>query len=264
MSARRRLLTSVLVLAAFGIAQADPKPKAAKKPAATKKPAAAATTKKPAVATTSKPKKRVRIRRAAPRSLSEAYRRMARIRVNLEFKEATLTQIAEYVGAVADFNVIVAPALQAKGLDEVGTVTFKLKQVTLKQVVTLTAQMTGTSIKLENGILQFTTKKDARGKPVLRIYSIAVLTAPIRNFPGPDLNLRPAGSEWEREEITEVENSFSDPERVAEMVRELVEPASWEDEKVSIATLNNKLVVRTYKNVHRKIAALLAKLRASR
>ncbi len=267
MSARQIVLSAALVLAGLGVAHADgdskPKPTVAAKQNA--KPAVTAKAKKKTGKVKSpRAKARRKLRQPAPRSLAEAARRLDRIRVDVEFHEASFQRVVEHIGGVATFNVIIAPALQADGLEGVSPITLKLKQVTLKQVTELVAKITGTSLKLRNRILQFTTKKDARGKPVLRIYSVAVLTAPIRNFPGPDLNLRPSGSEFEPEESTLVENSFEDPERIVEMIRELVAEDTWEDDDVSIAVMNGKLIVRQYRGVHRKIARLLAVLRSAR
>jgi len=99
---------------------------------------------------------------------------------------------------------------------------------------------------------------------VLRIYSIGELTAAIRNFPGPDLNLRPSGAEFEEEEETEVENPWADPDKVIEMIKEFVASDTWEDEGVSVWADSRKLVVRQYPEVQRKISRFLALLRASR
>ena len=116
----------------------------------------------------------------------------------------------------------------------------------------------------EGGILRFTTPEAARGKPVLRIYGIGELTFVLRNFPGPDMNLRPSGAEFEQEEQSDVANPFSDPERVIEMLREFIASESWEDEGVSIWADERKLIVRQYPQVQRKIARFLALLNASR
>ncbi len=230
----------------------------AKKSPATKSPAKTAQKKDPTKVV------RAARTRGAPRSLAEARRRLKSVRIDVEWKDTKFPRVVRYIGEMADFNVIVSPKLQAEALAGIDTITLKLRRVTLLQLTELVAKISGTSLKLQRGILQFTTKADARGKPTLRIYSIATLTAEIRNFPGPDLNLRPSGAEFEPEEETVVENSFSDPDRVADMIKEMVETESWEEDGVSISTNNNKLIVRQYPAVHRKIARFLAMLRAAR
>jgi hypothetical protein len=209
-------------------------------------------------------KKRAILARPAPRSLSEARRRLAAIRVNVDFQEMPFTDAVAFVGRLAGFNVIVGPELQRDGLDALPTLTFKLREANLRQVADLIVRFSGTKLAFEDGILSFTTPEAARGKPVLRIYSIGELTVVLRNFPGPDMNLRPSGAEFEQEEITEVENPYADPEKIVDMLKELVAADTWEDEAVSISADSQKLIVRQYPEVQRKIARFLVLLRASR
>jgi len=204
------------------------------------------------------------LKRPAPRSLSEAKRRLAAIKVDIDFREMAAADAIEYIGRLAGFNVILGPELQRDGVDALPTITLKLRKASLKTVADLVARFTGTKMALDGGILSFTTPEAARGKPVLRIYGIGELTFVLRNFPGPDMNLRPSGAEFEMEEQTDVENPFADPEKVVEMLKEFVEAKSWEDEGVSIWADERKLVVRQYPHVQRKIARFLALLNATR
>lgn len=202
-------------------------------------------------------------RAPAPTSLRAALHRMTRTRVNVDFKEMEFARVVEFIGVVAGFNVIVSPELQKEGV-EVAPITLKLRDVTVKGLAELVARLSKTTLHLRDGILEFTTEKAARGKPVLRIYSVAEITTPLRNFPGPDINLRPSGAEFEDEEETVVESPFGQSDSLAEMIQNLVEPESWEEDGVSIQAYTGKLVVRTYPKVHRKIALLLAQLRSAR
>lgn len=210
-------------------------------------------------------KKRAVLARPAPRSLREARRRLAGIRVDVDFKDLEIQEAVAFIGRIAGFNVIVAPELQRdNGLKGLPPITFKLRQASLATVADLIARFTGTELALADGILSFTTPEAARGKPVLHIYSIAELTVVLHNFPGPDMNLRPSGAEFEQEEISEVENPYADPEKVVDMIKEFVAADTWEDEAVSISADSQKLIVRQYPGVHRKIARFLAMLRAAR
>ena len=90
-----------------------------------------------------------------------------------------------------------------------------------------------TKLVLRDGILQFTTPEDARGKPVLRIHVLADLTMRIRNFPGPDIHLHPSGVEFEDEEESDVESAFDDPEEIVSWVRGVID-----DERVEVSLSN--------------------------
>jgi hypothetical protein len=190
--------------------------------------------------------------------------RLARVRVNVDFEELEFERVVRFISNVAGFDVIVGPELQAKGLADVAPVTLKLREVTLKRLAELVAQFTKTTLHFDKGILQFTTKEAARGKPVMRIYQIAEITQPLRNFPGPDINLRSSGTDFEDEPESEVESSFGSADSIVDMIQRMVEPESWEDDRTSIAAYTGKLVVKTYPDVHRKIARFLNELRANR
>lgn len=204
-------------------------------------------------------------RRAAPRSLDEAVRRLGAVRVSVDFEDAEFREVVAFIQQVTDFNVIVGPALQKEGLDDVPTVTLRLTDVSVKQLCELVAKATETKLLFNKSrILEFTTPEAARGRPVLRIYSVGEIVNPITNFPGPDLNLRPAGADFEPEEQTVSESPFGDADGVAELVQQLIDSDTWDDDDVSIAGSGNRLIVRQYPHVHRKIRRLLAQLRAAR
>jgi hypothetical protein len=252
---RARVLAAALLLLALPLTVfAGDGDKAAEKPASEKDKKAAAAQAAAAQL----------LKRPAPQDLDEALRRMGRIRVSVKFSEMPFRDVVEYVGRVAGFNVIIAPALQAKGVDGIKPITMTLSDVSLRQLTDLVTQFSGTKFKLEQGVLQFTTPEDACGKPVLRIYSIGDLTIPLRNFPGPDMNLRPSNSEFEDEPESEVPNAWSDPQKVVEMIQKMCSEETWTDKDVSISADENKLIVRQYPEVHREIVRLISLLRAAR
>lgn len=208
---------------------------------------------------------RQRSRRAAPRDLNEALRRLQATRVSVEFEEAELKEVVAFIQKVTDFNVIIGPALLKDGLDDVGRVTLSLDDVSTKQLCELVAKVTGTKLLFNKSkILEFTTPTAARGKPVLRIYSIGEIVAPITHFPGPDINLRPSGAEFEDEQQSVTESPFGDADGLAALIQDMIESETWEDDDVSISGNGTKLIVRQYPHVHRKIRRLLAQLRAAR
>ncbi|MCG3133492.1 MAG: hypothetical protein HMLKMBBP_00666 [Planctomycetes bacterium] len=199
---------------------------------------------------------------AAPKDVDEALRRLARVKASCDFKDVSLAEVAEFVGKVSRQNVIVSPLLAAKGDGATPKVTFRLTAVTMRQVAEVAAKMTGTRLAVRDGVLQFTTPEDARGEPVLRIYDLGDLTHRLRNVPGPDIRLHLASAEWKDEEESDVENAFSDAEKVVETLKKMTGDGTWDDEKVDIRTFGERrIVVRQYPEVHKEIVRLLAMLR---
>lgn len=199
-----------------------------------------------------------------PRTLDEALRRLDRITVDTDFRDTTLRDAAAFVGRAGRMNAILAPALAASGADALPRIDLKLTRVRLRQVAELLAKTTGTRLVVRDGILQFTTPEDARGKPVLRIHPLGDLTMRIRNFPGPDIRLHLASAEFEDERESDAESAFDDPEEIVDALRRMTGEGTWDDDQVSISADGRRLVVRQYAEVHREIAAFLALLRAAK
>jgi hypothetical protein len=184
--------------------------------------------------------------------------------VDVAFEGVTLAEAAQFLGRVGRMNVLVSPLLRAPGDEALPRIDLRLRRVSLRQFAELCAKLTSTRLVLRDGILLFTTPADARGKPVLRIFALAELTMRLRNFPGPDLMLRPAGAEFEPEKESDVESAFDDPQAVVELLRRFTGEGTWEDEGVSIAADERRLIVRQYPEVLREIGRFLAVLRAAK
>lgn len=262
--------TLLLALSVPGWAGDGDKPAEPAKPAAPVKPAPPkqaakdakdAAEKKPATPAVSSP---VALVRPAPKDFDDAMRRLAKIKVNVNFNDIAFADAVEYFHRVAGFNVIVSPVLQNKGVEGIRPLTLTLTEVSLKQVAELVAQFTGTKLKFADGILEFTTPEDARGKPVLHIYLIGDVTMRLHNFPGPDLDLRPAKQEFTPEPESDVPNAWSDPQKIIDMIQKTVAEETWGDKDVSISADENKLIVKQYPEVQKQVARLIALLRAAR
>ena len=99
---------------------------------------------------------------------------------------------------------------------------------------------------------------------MLRLYAVSDITHPLRDFPAPDLLLRPAGAEHEEEPETESKSAFSSAEDVLTLVKDHCGEGTWEDGEASGGTMGETLVIRQYPEVHAEIARLLAALRSAR
>lgn len=270
----RRHVLAALVLSAVVAAspvRADDQPgdkpgaENAPKSAAKDKPAAKDADSKPEGKSPGKSEEKLALHRGpAPTTMRQAMARLDRIKVSVDFDELEFDRVVRFIANVAGFDVIIGAALQGPGADELSPITLKLRDVSLRRLAELVAQFSKTSLYFGKGILEFTTKEAARGKPVMRIYQISEITQPLRNFPGPDINLRASGVDFEDEKESDVESSFGDADSVKDLIQRMVEPETWEDDKTSIAAYSGKLVVKTYPEIHRKIARFLNALRANR
>lgn len=204
------------------------------------------------------------VRAPTPRTLDDALRTLARRRCDVDFAEAPMADVVTFLSRLSGLNVLVSAELRRESGGALPAVTLKLAGVSLRQVAEMVARTTGSELVVRDGVLQFTTPKDARGSPILRIFPIAELTMRIRNFPGPDIQLHTGDSKFVQEEETDEPGAFDDPATVADLVKRFTGKGTWEDEGVSIAADDRKIVVRQYPKVMKEISAFLALLRAAK
>jgi len=257
---RAAILWTILAAAPVAAAAAD---EGEAKAPAPKKAEEKAPEKKAEKAPEKKPEKPLAVR--APRSKGEALAMLGRIELpSVTFEETPLPQVVSWLSAATGVNMVLGPALLKEGDPDAIRVTLALRKVTALQVLELVSEGHGLGIGFRSGVLLVTTPKEARGKPFLRLYVVSDITAPLRDFPAPDLMLRPAGAEYEPEQESETKSAFSSAEDVLTLVKDHCGTGTWEDGDTSASTMGETLVVRQYAEVHAEIARLLAALRAAR
>jgi hypothetical protein len=147
------------------------------------------------------------------------------------------------------------------GVDPEGMeISLDVKDVAAADLLKLAFAGREVGFRIEGNVLIVTSKKDARGKPVLRIYGVAHLLIPIRDFPGQDMNVYPSHYERLEPPEPEVVQAYESSEQLAELVRTYTGEGTWEDEGVRITVFRNHLFVRTYPAVHAQIERLLDEL----
>jgi type II secretory pathway component GspD/PulD (secretin) len=183
-------------------------------------------------------------------------------KISVDFKKATVDQFIKFVRTATGINIVVNKArIERDGGDiDAIEITLTVKNVKVLDVLKLALQGHELGLKLKGNILYITSKKDALGKPVLRIYSVAHLLVPIRDFPARDMNVYPSDYEPPEAEEPEVVQTYESSEELAELVRNFTGKDTWENEGISIHVFRKHLFIRTYPSVHREVARFLAML----
>lgn len=203
---------------------------------------------------------------AAPRELREMMLVLEDRVVSVDFKEKPLAEVLGFFSDYTGVSLVISPLLHEERDVEELAVTLRLSGVSVKTALGVILDLKGLAAVYRYGVIMITTPRDARGKPVLRIYEIGDLTMTLRDFPAPDLMLRPSGAE----DFGSVgggveegrERAFAEPEFIMDLIVETTGKGTWEDDGVRISVNRRHLVVRTYPTVHREIERLLALLRA--
>lgn len=191
--------------------------------------------------------------------------RLEHVRIDCKFERLPLDDFVRYCRTAAGINIVVKKPTIAKEMDPEGVlITLDVKDVTLLDVLTLALPPYGLAFKIDRNVLLITTKRDARGKPVLVLYDVAEILMPIRDFPAPDINLYLSHEEKPELPEPEVHVAATSAEELAELVRQFTGEGTWEDEGVRVTAYRRHLLIRQYPAVHREIALFLNEVRALR
>ena len=183
-------------------------------------------------------------------------------RLSVKLEKATLKQFVDYVRAATGLNIVVNKARIDKDGGDVESIeiTLDVKDVKVSDALKLALQPHDLGMTVKGNVLLITSKKDARGKPVLKIYSVAHLLVQIRDFPAPDVNIYPSNYEPPEPPEPEVQQTYESSEELAELIRQFTGRETWEDEGVNLTVFRKHLFIRTYPKVHTEIARFLAQL----
>lgn len=183
-------------------------------------------------------------------------------RLTVKYEKATLDEFVDHLRASTGINIFVHKARMLKdGVDpDAIQIDLDVKDVTAVELLKLALAGVDVGFRIDGNVLIITSKKDARGKPVLRVYSVAHLLVPIRDFPGQDMNVYPSNYEPPEPPEPEVVQTYESSEQLAELVRTFTGEGTWEDEGVRITVFRHHLFVRTYPSVHAEIQRLLDEL----
>jgi hypothetical protein len=188
--------------------------------------------------------------------------------LTFDFKDKPLADVLAYFTEFTGVNLVLSPTVTADKSPEDLLVSLTLKKVSVKSALDIILELKGLAAVYRHGVIFVTTKADARGKPVLRIYSIGDLTVRIRDFPAPEIGIHPSGSEGVenmfQHEDEGKEHAFADPDFIMDLITQNAGEDTWNDKGVSYSANERYLFIRQYPSVHREIAGILDLLRAYR
>jgi len=188
---------------------------------------------------------------------------------SLDWSDKTLDDAVKFIRNNTGVNIIVAKAAdEAVPPEERQLTGIKLEEVTALTALNIAVgHIANLAWVIEDGMVKITTKEQVRKRKVVEFYETRDLTAKLNNFPGQEINLNPSGfgagtAEEAAEEGEELRTIEAD--RLIELVRQTVDPSSWdEDPENTIVNNNGTFVVRQTPENQRKIRQLLADLRKS-
>ncbi len=240
-----RTLATLLIVGLVGTAVAAPDTKIKPKPKKVK---------------TSKTTKASKARSAAA-SARQLVNTLKTRRMTFRFEKASLDEFVKFVRASVGINIVVQKAVISKEFDpDVVEISLRLENIRVLDAMKLALEPLDLAMIVKGNVLLITTKKAARGKPVLAIYDISTLIMPIRDFPAPDINIYPSGYEPPEPDEPEIHQAMESSDEIAEMIRTFVAPDTWEDEGISMMVFKRQIFIRQYPAVQRQVARFIRQL----
>lgn len=189
----------------------------------------------------------------------EAEARLRSLKVSLDFKDAPLESVVDYLRTVSDLNIL----LDSKVREKNPTVTLRVQDVSLKSALNLILRPLGCDTMFRDGVLMIMTREDVADRTlVLELYDCRDLLHPVKDFPGVDFELAPNG-----QGVVPFQDAGEEPAEmpIEELVRAHTGGRSWEENpRCTVSLRNGILVVRNTPEVHRQVRRLLNLLRRHR
>lgn len=209
------------------------------------------------------PRATVLERRAESLGASLRTKRLGRVR----FEDADLDAVLSVLRVSTGWNFVLRRhVLLAAGIDPASIRSrLELDDVPVGVILLAVLEPHGLAAVVEGNVIHVTTKADALGPPVFRLYDIRHLTWRRTDFHGPELDLLPSGyvDPEGRDRFggeTPVEDDpFTDPQHVVDLVREMVD-GTWDAPGWTIRATPTFLAVKAPRNVQRGVLAAIARM----
>jgi hypothetical protein len=185
---------------------------------------------------------------------------------DVSFDKTKLEDVLQYLRVATGWNYVVrrAPILKA-GIDlDTVLVSLTLDDVSVATVLEIALEPSGLAVVIEGNVVYVTTKADALGKPILRLYAISHITFTLTDFHAPDINIHPSNYTPPEEPVEEVpreDDPLTDPSKIVDLVKEIV-TAPWDTEGWSISATKQMLTVKAPREIQRQVAAALREIAA--
>ena len=181
------------------------------------------------------------------------------LKVSLDFKDAPLEAVVDYLREIADLNLFVDRSVA----DKMIRVSLKVTEISLKSVFALALKPHDCGTMFKDGVLMIMTTADIADRTIkMQIFDCRDILHPIQDFPGVDIQLAVDSAG-----IGVVDPGASEAGEIpiAELVRAHTGGKSWdENPKFSVALQNGLLVVKQTPEVMRQITRLLDMLRRNK
>ncbi len=189
---------------------------------------------------------------------SEYEGKLNNIKVTLDFQNAPLDAVVDYLREISGMNIFTDSKVRDKTL----VISIKVTEISLRSVLGLILKPHDCDILFKDGVLQLMTKADVADKTMrMEIYDCRDILYPISNFPGVDIDLGTLSGVV----TTPADDAGTSEIPIEEMVRAHTGGRSWEENQKAVCKMQNGLlVIKNTPEVHKQVRRLLDLLRANK
>lgn len=177
---------------------------------------------------------------------------------------APLEDVAAFLQTLTGINFVISTAVREDLGEEETMVNLQLPEYSVKKILDIIGE-TNESLdwRITDGVVKFVTSEEMVGGQELVMYEVRDLIRPIKDFPGAEINIEPSGGiSYPDEDIEEREAGVVTGDLLDDLIRNNIDPESWENPANSLAiNENGVMVVNQTPDVHEKIRQLLTDLR---
>lgn len=186
--------------------------------------------------------------------------KLSNLRVSLDFKDAPVDSVIDYLREIADMNIFLDQKVREKQL----VLSIKVTEISLKSVLSLVLKPHGCDTMFKDGVLMVMTKEDIADRLTrMEIYDCRDILYPVQDFPGVDIDLSQAGIGTTIGGI--VDDSGGGEFPIEELVKAHTGGRSWEENPKAACSLSNGLlVIKNTPEVHKQVRRLLDMLRRNK
>lgn len=181
------------------------------------------------------------------------------LRVTLDFKDAPIDAVIDYLREIADMNIFLDQKVREKNL----TLSIKVTEISLKSVLSLVLKPHGCDTMFKDGVLMVMTKEDIADRLTrMEIYDCRDILYPVQDFPGVEISL---AQDSIGAQVMEVGGGEGGEFPIEELVKAHTGGKSWEENpKAACSLTNGLLVIKNTPEVHKQVRRLLDMLRRNK
>jgi len=189
---------------------------------------------------------------------AEVEGKLNNIKVTLDFQNAPIDQVVDYLREISGLNIFVGATAREKQI----IVSMKVTEISLRSIFGLMLKPHGCGVLFKDGVLQVLTIPEIEDKTMkMEIYDCRDILYPIAQFPGVDIDLGVGAGVLVQQ--PDVDAGGEVP--IEEMIRAHTGGRSWEENPKAVVKMQNGLlVIKNTPEVHKQVLRLLDLLRANK